>query len=364
MKKKQMTMLIAAVLSASLALTACSAPTQGGDSEGAASAEEAFQRFGALKGDDRRSQLVEAAEREGSLSIYTTMTADVADELEAEFEKAFDIDVETYRAGSSEVLTKVRQEFTSGTQGADVVENRSIEMRALNEIGVLAPYEGGRRDLVPAEGRFENWTASRYNVFSPSWNTDAVKPDEVPTSWEDLADPKWDGRLVLGLNDYDWYMTLSKYWEGEGKSDAEIANLWADIADGADVQESRSTIADLQQAGKFELAAANYTYIIEQKKRAGAPLEYLPLISPVFARPNGFGLVKDAAHPAAAMLYADWYLEEGQQILYDDGLSVAIVPDGADDPLADAEVVFVDDEELMENDDVWEEAYHSLLGSN
>ncbi len=45
-----------------------------------------------------------------------------------------------------------------------------------------------------AEGKFENWTADRYNLFAPSWNTTKVPAGDQPKTWEDLANPKWDGR--------------------------------------------------------------------------------------------------------------------------------------------------------------------------
>ncbi|KQZ11756.1 hypothetical protein ASD19_00255 [Microbacterium sp. Root53] len=324
-------------------------------------AEAFYEEMAALSGTERREALVEAAEEEGQLALYTSMTSDITAAVEEEFEKAFDIKIEVYRAGSSDVLTKIAQEVKGNSASADVVETNALELLALNQMGVLAEYAGERRDMVGEEGQYETWTATRYNVFSPSWNTDLVSVDEAPKSWEELADPKWDGRLALELEDYDWFMALHQYWEEQGKSQEEIDQLFGDIRDGAEVQKGHTAMADQHQAGAFDVAASNYTYIVEQKKRDGAPLDYLPLVDPVFARANGFGLLKSAAHPAAAMLFADWLLEEGQQLMFDRGLIVAIVPEGADDPMADVEVRYVDNIELAENSDKWDEAYQELL---
>ena len=289
MKLTRIGITTAAITAVLLAATGCggvAAPKAGGGGE-TTDAESIYQEFGALSGAERREKLVEAAEEEGKLSLYTSLTADVVAAVEEEFEKAFDIDIEVYRAGSSDVLTKIMQEYKAQKAGADVIETNSLELFALNDRGVLAEYTGERRDMVPDEGRFENWTATRFNIFAPSWNTDAVSADEAPKTWEDLADPKWDGRLALELEDYDWYMTLYQYWQEQGKSDEEIDQIFADMVAGAEIQKGHTQMAQMHMSGKFDVAASNYTYIVEQKKREGAPLDYLPMAEPAIARANG-----------------------------------------------------------------------------
>ena len=46
------------------------------------------------------------------------------------------------------------------------------------------------------------------------------------------------------------------------------------------------------------------------------------------------------------MLFYDWLLEEGQQVLIDEGLTPAISEDG-EDPLAGSEVIPVDSEAIL-----------------
>ncbi|KQZ11754.1 hypothetical protein ASD19_00245 [Microbacterium sp. Root53] len=349
---------MAAVVLVSLTATGCASGVGAAKTtdEGAA-----YEEFAGLTGEERRRTLVAAAEVEGALSLYTSLTEDVLAVLEPAFEEAFDVDVEVYRANSQTVLTKLTQEHQAGAIGADVVESDSLHLMALNSMGILTEYTGERRDQVPEAGQGENWTATRFNVFAPSWNTDRVSADDVPTSWEDLADPKWDGQLALELGDYDWYMALSTYWLEQGKTQEEVDALFGDIVDGGVAYDGHIAMVDRHQSGAFDLAASNYTYIVEQQKRAGAPLEYAPLVEPVFARPNGVGLIAQAEHPAAATLFADWMLEEGQVLLAEKGLTTAIVPDGADDPLQHVDVRYVDDGELLENGPEWEGSYEELL---
>jgi iron(III) transport system substrate-binding protein len=340
--------------------TAGSPEDSGGQNTGPTKAEQFYDEIGGLSGQERRDKLIAAAQEEGELDLYTSMTSEVADAVAEAFDDEFDIDVNLYRAGSETVLQRILQEAGANYAGNDVVETNATEMFALESEGVLAEYAGERRDMVPDAGRFGGWTATRFNLFAPSWNTDLVKPAEVPQSWEDLADPKWDGRLAMELGDYDWYLTLYGYWEEQGKSPEEIDQIFADMADGAKVVKGHTVMGELLSAGQFALAASNYTYLVENVKQKGAPVDYLPLVEPVIARPNGFGLMKTADHPAAAMLFADWMLEEGQQVLVDEGLTPAVPPSG-NDPLEGLEVIPVDVERLLNEGDEWSDRYDKIV---
>jgi iron(III) transport system substrate-binding protein len=358
--------LASGVAVAALTLAACGGSptaTTGAGAEGSGApanqAESVYADLVALSGQERRDELVKRAEEEGSLTIYTSMTSDVADAVVEAFEDTFDLDVSLYRAGSETVLQRILQEQKAGFAGNDVIETNATELFALASEGALADYQGERRELVPEAGRFEGWTATRFNLFSPSWNTDLVKDLGVPTSWEDLADPKYDGQLSMEVGDYDWYLTLYKHWQEQGKSEAEIDKLFADMADGAKIVKGHTVQGELLSAGQFAVVTSNYTYLVERVKQKGAPVDYTPLVEPVIARPNGVGLMKTATNPAAAMLFADWLLEEGQEVIAEEGLTPSIT-EGAD-PLEGVEVIPVDVEALLNESDMWSKKYDAVI---
>ncbi|MCW2635602.1 MAG: hypothetical protein JWQ99_1969 [Blastococcus sp.] len=353
---------------AALALSACggSPTSSSGDSgkkggSGTTDAESFYADMEKLSGQERRDALVKAATEEGELNLYTSMTSDVADAVASAFSDTFDIDVNTYRAGSETVLQRVIQEQKAGFNGNDVVETNATELLALNQEGDLAEYTGERRDMVPEAGVFEGWTATRFNLFSPSWNTDTIgKLGGPPTKWEDLADPRFDGQLSMELSDSDWYLTLYGYWQEQGKSDEEIDKLFADMADGAKIVKGHTVQGELLSAGQFGVVASNYTYLVERVKQDGAPVDYMPLVEPVIARPNGVGLMKTAVHPAAAMLFTDWLLEEGQAVLQEEGLTPSI-PSSGDDPLKGLEVIPVDVDKLLNESEEWNKKYEDVV---
>ena len=360
---------VALAATATMVLAACGgSPTatggsDGGDtaSDGPTEAEELYEEVMALSGSERRDRLVELATEEGQLNLYTSMTSDVAEAVSEAFSDTFDIDVNLYRANGETVAQRILQEQEAGYAGNDVVETDGIELAALEQEEVMTPYEGERRELVPEAGLFDSWTATRFNVFTPSWNTDAVSPEEAPSTWEDLADPRWDGQLSMELGDVDWYLTLKEYWLEQGKSEEEVTQLFQDMADGAKAVKGHTVQAELMSAGEYHVTASNYSYIVEKAKQDGAPVEYLPYVEPAIARPNGVGLMKTAANPAAALLFTDWLLEEGQQVLTDEGLSAAIVQ--GDDPLAEVELIPVDIAGVIEQSEELTAEYEALLAN-
>ena len=123
---------------------------------------------------------------------------------------------------------------------------------------------------MPDAGKFEGWTATRFNLFAPSWNTTLI--DGVggpPKTWEDLADPRFDGKLAMEVGDYDWYLTLYGWFAKQGKSEAEIDKIFADMAKGAKIVKGHTVQGELLSAGQFAIVASNYTYLVEQVKTEG-----------------------------------------------------------------------------------------------
>jgi iron(III) transport system substrate-binding protein len=322
---------------------------------GPTKAEQLYKEVTALSGQERRDRLVELAADENGLNMYTSMNADMVDAVTSAFSDEFDIDVNVYRANSETVLQRVLQEQDAGFAGNDIVETNATEMMALQKEGVMAPCISQELiDQVPEAGRYDDWTATRFNIFAPSWNTDLIK--DPPKTWEDLADPKYDGKLALELGDYDWYMTLSDYWLKQGKSQDEVDKLWADIVDGASVIKGHTVMAELMGAGQFGLASSNYTYIVEKSQAEGAPVETEPLVEAPIVRPNGGSCMKTAENPATAMLFMDWLMQDGQKVVAASEATPAI-----GNKLDGVDLVAVDGQKLLDEGEEWSAKYDELL---
>jgi iron(III) transport system substrate-binding protein len=348
--------LVAIAATAALLLTACGgSPTSPGGQDRGAAANVDYTELAKLPVDE----LAKRAEKEEQLDLYTSMTADVADEVVGAFEDEYDITVNLYRASSETVLQRILQEQQANFRGNDIVETNATEMFALEKEGFLAPYSGAPRDTVAKGGLFPAWTATRFNIFAPSWNTKLVKQGEQPKSWEELADPKWKGKISMEVSDYDWFLTLHGYWVKQGKSSQEAEQLFRTMARNAKIVKGHTVQGELLSAGQFAVAASNYTYLTQRLADKGAPVAYRPTVEPVIARPNGVGLMKTAKHPAAALLFTNWILTKGQDTLVEAGITPSV--EGKEAALKDAEVIPVDVKALAEENKKWSDLYQSVV---
>ncbi|GAB1818308.1 ABC transporter substrate-binding protein [Herbidospora sp. RD11066] len=366
----------AATLAAALLLTACGAsPTatgttpgaQGGDTsaktEVSAKAQAVYDQLNGLTGEERKKKLEELALAEGKLSIYTSNT-DIDDVISG-FEDTYDIEVSVYRGNSESVLQRVLQEQEANYFGTDFVETNGGELNIMNKEGFFYPYLGTLRDSVRKEGQGDNWTATRFNAFVVGWNTDKVTPGQEPAAFADLADPKWKGQVSMEVGDVDWFAGLYTYLLSQGKTDAEVKDLFTKVAANSKIAKGHTTQGELLSAGQFGITASSYSHTIDKAANDGAPVAWhngsgTP-VQPIVIRPNGMALMKTATNPAAAMLFADYELTEGQKALAESFRMGAIA--GPTDPFAGFTVVTVPEQDLLDNPKKWDDLYEQVVSA-
>ena len=175
------------------------------------------------------------AEEEGQLNVYTSNTD--MDDLIDGFQDEYDVDVNNYRANSETVLQRILQEDEAGYYGADIFETNALELGVALAGGPALPVQERAARRGPRGGpQNENWTASRFNVFVIGWNTDLVTPARSPTSLEELADPKWQGKISMEVGDVDWFTAMHDYYTGEkGMSEDEVTDLMTRLAANAQI---------------------------------------------------------------------------------------------------------------------------------
>ncbi|GAA2079897.1 ABC transporter substrate-binding protein [Actinomadura alba] len=362
-----------ALLATALLLTACGAsPTASGGAsakgagnkaaaQAAAKAQPVYDRINGLTGEERRKTLVELAEKEGKLAIYTSNTD--MDKLVEGFEETYDIEVSVYRGNSESVLQRVRQEQQAGYLGNDFVDTNAGELNIMQSEGMFHEYKGQLRDSVRKEGQANGWTASRFNVFVVGWNTDKVKPGQEPKSFEDLADPKWKGQVSMEVGDVDWFAGIYQYYLKQGRPEAEVRDLLTKIAGNSKIAKGHTTQGELLSAGQFAVTVSSYSHTIDKAADKGAPVSWRPAsgepVQPIVMRPNGVALMKTASHPAAAMLFADWELTEGQKIL-EKAFRIGAIPTEKD-PVAGLKIIAPPEQELLADPKKWDNLYADIV---
>ena len=52
------------------------------------------------------------------------------------------------------------------------------------------------------------WIGDRLNLITSAYNTDLIKPADLPKTYDDLLDPKWKGKLAIEADDSVWFGAL------------------------------------------------------------------------------------------------------------------------------------------------------------
>ncbi len=265
------------------------------------------------KGADREARLLEGARKEGQLSVYTSLNTKDSGPITEAFEKKTGVKVLLWRASSEKVLQRAVTEAQAGRHACDVLETNGPEMEAIAREKLMAEfYSPHFKDLPPAAfPKHRLWVADRFNFFTIGYNTNLIKPDEVPNSYEDLLLPRYAGRLAIEAGDTDWFAALVKHM-GEAKGLAYFRKL---AANKPQVRTGHTLLGELVSSGEVPMTATIYNHSIERLAVKGAPVKWKAL-NPTFGRPNAVGVALRAQHPHAALLFADFILSpQGQQLL-------------------------------------------------
>ncbi len=265
------------------------------------------------QGADRDKRLLEGARREGSVVVYTSLNLKDSVPIIGAFEKKYGVKVSLWRASSEKVVQRSLTEAHAGRFAADVFETNGPEMEALYREQLLDEFFSPHFKDLPASGfpKHRHYVADRFNFFTIAYNTNLVKPEEVPNTYEDLVHPRFVGKVGIEASDVDWFAALVQSM-GEQKGLA----FFRKLADSKpQLRTGHTLIAELVASGEIPIAATIYNHNAERLVVRGAPIKWKAL-TPTFGRPNAIGVAKRAPHPHAALLFTDFMLShEGQTLI-------------------------------------------------
>jgi len=261
-----------------------------------------------------RAKLIEEAKKEGKVFVYVSSNASDARALKSVFEKKYPfINMEYYSSGKDALLARYLLEARTGTYFADVYQSSVFPIMNLVEKGLLAKYISPEREgyLEALRDKDGYWNASYLNAVTMAYNSRLLKPDEVPSGYQELLLPKWKGRMGFVLSHTEWYFAmLQSMGEDKGRHYMEALskqNIHARIGS--------SLMNQLMMAGEFPLLISQYPTGVEEIKKTGAPIDWVAL-DPWFVYPIAIAVTAKNSHPAAARLYLDFILsEEGKSAM-------------------------------------------------
>jgi len=213
-------------------------------------------------------------------------------------------------------------------------------------------------DVIPeAIAPHRQWVAVYLNTIVQAYNTELVAKASLPKTYYDFAKPEWKGKLGIEAEDYDWFaQVVTDLGEAQG------LRLFREIVatNGLSVRKGHNLLANLVAAGEVPLALTVYGFQAEQAKRKGAPLDWFA-IPPAIARPTAEGVARNAPHPYAAVLFYDFMLGEGQQILA--SRQFVTVSRKIETPFNKVPLKLIDSAFMLDHAKKWQELYQrTILG--
>ena len=245
------------------------------------------------------------------VSVYTAHTANIVERLIPEFEKATGIKVDVVKAGSGDIINRVRAE--AANPKADVIWSVGAELLEANT-DLLEPYQPKEyamiADAFKTTGAWLPYTGI-VNVFVV--NTKKLKPEEYPKSWADLAQPRFKNLISMADAEKSGsaYMQLNTFLAIYGDKAAgwdKFKGVFNNLAVSASSGAVPRFVNDGEAAVGITLEDNAYLYL-----KGGGPVAIIYPEDGTSAIADGMALVKRAPNPAAGKAFIDWSLSAAVQ---------------------------------------------------
>jgi iron(III) transport system substrate-binding protein len=267
-------------------------------------------------------ELHKAALKEGgTVNFYGTLAQVNAERILPVFEKRFPgIKVNHVDATSDKLVARAVTEARGGRTLGDVLQIPLENVSQAYDQKLLLDTKLPESAQYPEGMKGSFWTASDLQFFVAAWNTNLVKKEEEPKTYDDFLHPRWKGRLIAEPRDLEMLLAFAKY---RFKSDEKAIEFWKKIAaHNVEFHKGHSQLAELLVAGQAAACLTCYSHHYPSRIKQGAPLNYM--LSEGVASINATAIFKDAPHPQTAMLFARWIAsQEGQKVMAKGGRTPA-----------------------------------------
>jgi len=317
--------LVAVVGSAAVVLASCGGSGSGTPSGGAAAKAAGSNELLAMPKVETSNGLVIDGEpvadkalfdaaKTDKVNLYSASGKESEDLTIARFKAETGIDIELTRMPTNKLAERVLSEQGAGKLKAGVV--RVTDPRVAEDFaakGVYTAYQPPSFDeLSKADNVVFNkgqYLTAYYSAYAFGYNSQLVNGGDVPKKWEDLADPKWQGKLgVVNAGAGGTVTALAHMQITEFGADylTKLGALKPRIFDTTSVQ--------LEALARGEITVAtlgfNSTYGAEV---AGAPIKLVVPQDGISGSFNLMGLTPAGAKSPAAKVFINWTMSKAGQ---------------------------------------------------
>lgn len=260
---------------------------------------------------------------EADVIVYNAQHEELIDVVAKAFEKKTGLTVELRNGSDLELANQLVAEGQASPADVFLTEN-SPAMSLVQSKGLLTELDPSTLDHVPAQYRPDDgtWTgfAARSTVLV--YNTDQVKPADLPTSLMDLAEPQWKGKVSFSPTGADFQAIVSAvlHLEGEQRTKQWLAGLKRN----GEVYDGNNVVLQSVNKGDVETGIIYHYYWYRDQEESGensdsSQLYFFGDQDPgAFISVSGAGVLAAGDHQANAQKFVDYLTsKEGQQVIAD-----------------------------------------------
>ncbi len=247
--------------------------------------------------------LVEAAKQEGKFVWYDSINTEQAQAVIASFQETYpEIEPQFVEVPGSQRLGRVTQESMAGGPTADFLTDAVGAAVSLADQGMLREVDWDKLGDMATNRRIlnENMLTTHAAIYVQIYNTNNVKEDELPTSYEDLTAETWRGRTGTWARP-NGLASLLAIWDAD-----KLKGFGADLAANDPIlYRSGWAASEAIGAGERDLGYFLPHNTVIPTIEKGAPLK-IHMIEPVVVV-SLYGIFpKEGENPNASLLFALW----------------------------------------------------------
>jgi ABC-type Fe3+ transport system substrate-binding protein len=284
-------------------------------------------------------ELQAKAKKEGQLILSGPPFQGLRTALASAFKQRFGIELDYLGMNAGEVIARVDTESKAGKVGIDANLGGTSTCWAMSARGQIENMSGKLIDpdvLQPTVWRRGNPKLNepgpatnlpadfKCSLQAAEWvmtdlfvNASIVKPDEI-ASWKDLLKPQYKGKIAA----------FDPRRSGPGQTPVGyLAALFGneylhDLYIGQQVKLTADNrqLAEWVARGEYPIGIALVQFAVETYRRQGLPIERVFPKDGPGSLTGGFSvamLIKNAPHPNAAQLFANWFASKEAQTIYE-----------------------------------------------
>lgn len=265
-----------------------------------------------------RDKMIGQAKKEGTVVLSGSQVDQWRDELTG-FRKRYPfIKVQARPANTRDTINRVFLENRVSKSSIDVVHVGDDGGETLARRGILQKFtfphlKDFAANSQPSHGLYVAMTS--FPRFQGAYNTKLVPRDEVPRSWEDMLDPRWNGKTLLSRSSEEIPANLAWLWrEGDKLNWKRAFDFFEKL-----VKTQKPMVARGYRGGANRLASGELEafWFVAPGPPVRLALRGAPIGIIAFPKFHGgyrtLSVPKHASHPAAAWLFIDYMTSpEGQ----------------------------------------------------